>query len=149
MLRQVLLFLHFASAMVWVGGMVFAYFCLRPAAVQVLEPPQRLTLWARTFGRFFPLVGVAVALILLSGFTLLLQVGFAAAPVGWHLMMTLGLLMTGVYAYIVLVPYTALQRYCEAAAWPAAAGALNRIRQLVAVNLVLAALTVVAAVAAR
>lgn len=135
--------------MVWVGGMVFAYFCLRPAAVQVLEPPQRLTLWARTFGRFFPLVGVAIALILLTGFTLLLQVGMAAAPVGWHLMMALGLLMTGVYAYVVLVPYTALQRYCEAAAWPAAAASLNRIRQLVAVNLVLAAFTVAAAVAAR
>lgn len=149
MLRQVLLFLHFASAMVWVGGMVFAYFCLRPAAAQVLEPPQRLPLWARTFGRFFPLVGVAVALILLTGFTMLLQVGFAAAPIGWHVMMALGLLMSGVYAYIVLVPYTALQRYCEAAAWPAAAASLNRIRQLVAVNLVLAAFTVVAAVAGR
>ncbi|HYD76048.1 CopD family protein [Ramlibacter sp.] len=149
MLRDVLLFLHLAGAMVWVGGMVFAYFCLRPAAAQVLEPPQRLTLWARTFGRFFPLVGVAIALILLSGFTLLLQVGFAAAPVGWHAMMTLGLLMSGLYAYIVLVPYTALQRYCEAAAWPAAAATLNRIRQLVALNLVLAALTVAAAVSAR
>ena len=45
MLRPLLLFLHLAGVIVWVGGMFFAYFCLRPAAVRVLQPPQRLPLW--------------------------------------------------------------------------------------------------------
>jgi uncharacterized membrane protein len=149
MLRQLLIFLHLAGGVVWVGGMFFAYFCLRPAAAQLLEPPQRLPLWVATFDRFFRLVAVAVALILLSGFGLFAQTGFAYAPLGWHIMMALGLAMAGVFAYVYLVLYPRLSRHCEAAAWPAAAAALNGIRQMVALNLILAALAIVAAVTAR
>jgi uncharacterized membrane protein len=149
MLHQILLFLHLSSVIVWVGGMFFAYFCLRPAAGKLLEPPQRLPLWVATFGPFFRIVAVAVALILLSGFTMLLQVGFAAAPIGWNVMMSLGLVMAGVFAYIYLGLYPRLRLHCEAGAWPAAAAALNGIRQWVAVNLALAACVVVAAASAR
>jgi uncharacterized membrane protein len=48
MLRQILLLLHIASVIVWVGGMFFAYFCLRPAAAKLLQPPERLALWSAT-----------------------------------------------------------------------------------------------------
>ena len=149
MLRQFLLLLHFSSVIVWVGGMFFAYFCLRPAAVQVLEPPQRLTLWVATFDRFFRFAAYAAAAIVLSGFTMFMQVGFRFAPLGWHLMMTLGLLMTGVFVYVYAVLYPRLRRLCEASAWPAAAATLNRIRQWVGVNLLLSICTVAAAVSAR
>lgn len=149
MFRQLLIFLHFSSVVVWVGGMFFAYFCLRPAAAQCLEPPQRLPLWVATFDRFFRLVAIAVALILFSGFGLFAQTGFAYAPLGWHIMMALGLAMAGVFAYVYLVLYPRLRRNCAASAWPAAAAALNGIRQMVAVNLVLGACTILAAVAAR
>ena len=37
-------FLHLLGVLIWVGGMFFAYMALRPAAAQLLEPPQRLTL---------------------------------------------------------------------------------------------------------
>jgi uncharacterized membrane protein len=53
MTHNPLLFLHLISVAIWVGGMFFAYFCLRPAAVEILEPPQRLPLWLATFKRFF------------------------------------------------------------------------------------------------
>ena len=53
MLRQILLFVHLLGAIAWVGGMFFAYFCLRPAAMEVLDPPRRLPLWSATFARFF------------------------------------------------------------------------------------------------
>ncbi|MEW6703934.1 MAG: CopD family protein [Pseudomonadota bacterium] len=148
-MRHTLLFLHLAGAIAWVGGMFFAYFCLRPAAARLLQPPQRLPLWAATFGRFLPLAAVAVALILASGFAMLLQVGFAAAPPGWHLMLALGLVMAAVFVSVYAVFYPRLKRHCDAAAWPAAAAALNRIRQLVGANLVLAVLVVAAAVSAR
>ena len=36
--------LHLLSAVIWVGGMFFAYMVLRPAAATLLEPPQRLPL---------------------------------------------------------------------------------------------------------
>lgn len=149
MLRQLLILLHLAGVIVWVGGMFFAYFCLRPAAAQLLDPPQRLPLWVATFDRFFRLVAVAVVLILLSGFAMFAQVGFALAPPGWHIMMGLGLAMAGVFGYVYFVLYPKLRQHCAAAAWPAAAAALNGIRQLVAVNLVLGACTILAAVAAR
>ena len=36
--------LHLVAAVIWVGGMFFAYMALRPAAATVLEPPARLQL---------------------------------------------------------------------------------------------------------
>ncbi|MCX7168828.1 MAG: hypothetical protein NTY41_00670, partial [Proteobacteria bacterium] len=58
-----LLFLHLISVTVWVGGMFFAYVCLRPVVAAQLQPPQRLPLWAAVFARFFPWVWLAVVLI--------------------------------------------------------------------------------------
>jgi hypothetical protein len=47
------------------------------------------------------------------------------------------------------VLYRRFAAHCAAAAWPAAAGVLNAIRRLVAVNLVLAICAVASAVSAR
>ena len=33
--------LHILGAVIWVGGMFFAYMALRPVAAALLEPPQR------------------------------------------------------------------------------------------------------------
>ncbi len=145
MLRNVLLFLHLISVVVWVGGMFFAYFCLRPAAASKLEPPQRLPLWVATFDAFFRYTALAVVVILVSGFAMFLQVGFASAPRGWHAMMALGLSMSAIFAHVYVVLYPRLRRQCEAATWPAAAATLNSIRRFVAVNLTLAILTIAAA----
>ncbi len=49
-----LIALHLLAAVVWVGGMFFAYMALRPVAATLFEPPQRLPLWTQTFTRFFP-----------------------------------------------------------------------------------------------
>jgi uncharacterized membrane protein len=149
MLRQFLLLLHLLSAMAWIGGMFFAYFCLRPAAAEVLQPPQRLPLWTATFARFLPYIAVAVALLLATGLTMLLQVGFRNAPVGWHVMFTLGLVMTAVFVVVYARLFPMLRTHCAAAAWPAAGQTLNKIRQLVALNLVLGVCTVIAAASAR
>ena len=46
------LIIHIFAAVVWVGGMFFAHQVLRSAAA-ALEPPSRLVLWSRVFGRFF------------------------------------------------------------------------------------------------
>jgi len=40
--------LHILGAVIWVGGMFFAYMALRPAIVETLEPPFRLKLWVNT-----------------------------------------------------------------------------------------------------
>ena len=49
-------FLHIAAAIVWLGGIVFMLFALRPAAAQ-LAPPQRLPLPASV--RSMPTVQLA------------------------------------------------------------------------------------------
>lgn len=149
MLRQLLLFLHLVSAMAWLGGMFFAYFCLRPAAVEILDPPRRLPLWVATFARFLPYMSVAVVLLLGTGLAMMLTVGFAHAPAGWHVMLTLGLVMAAVFAYVYGVLFPKLRAGCAASTWPTAAQTLNRIRQLVALNLWLGVLVVAAAVSAR
>ncbi len=149
MLRHALLDLHLLSVVAWVGGMFFAHFCLRPAAMETLEPPQRLSLWTATLKRFFRFVAVAVLLILLTGALLFLPVGFRAAPVGWHVMLALGVVMAGVFAYIYAGLYPKLVKNCRNSAWADAAQVQNRIRQLVSVNLALGVIAILAAVSAR
>jgi len=149
MLRHALLDLHLLSVVAWVGGMFFAHFCLRPAAMETLEPPQRLSLWTATLKRFFRFVAVAVLLILLTGALLFLPVGFQAAPVGWHVMLALGVVMAGVFAYIYAGLYPKLVKNCRNSAWADAAQVQNRIRQLVSVNLALGVIAILAAVSAR
>lgn len=148
-LQPLWLFLHIASVLVWVGGMFFAYVCLRPAAVEVLEPPLRLALWRKVLELFFRFVWGAVALILGSGFIMLTGLGFAVAPLHIHLMFALGLVMVAVFVGVVTVPYVALNEAVERRDWPAGAAALGRIRKLVGFNLALGFLTVATATLGR
>ena len=145
MFREILVFLHLAGVVVWVGGMFFAHFCLRPAALKLLEPPQRLPLWAATLGAFLRYTALAVVLILLSGFALIFETGFRQAPIGWHVMVGIGLVMAGIFAWVFGVLHPRLRRHAEAGAWPEAAAALDGIRRLVTTNLALALLTLAAA----
>lgn len=149
MLRPLLVFLHLAGVVVWVGGMFFAHFCLRPAALRLLEPPQRLPLWTATLGAFLRYAALAVVLILLSGFALFFEAGFRQAPAGWHVMTGIGLVMAGIFAWVYGVLYPRLRRHSAAGAWAEAGAALNGIRRLVTANLVLALLTLVAALLLR
>lgn len=149
MTRQILILIHLLGVIVWVGGMSFAYFCLRPAAAQVLEPPKRLPLWAATLGAFFRITAFAVLAILLTGFAMFLQLGFSRAPIGWHIMMSLGVVMSVIFVYVYGVLFRRLRSQCGAATWPAAGITLNSIRQLVGLNLVLAVGTIAAAAFSR
>jgi uncharacterized membrane protein len=80
--------LHLLAAVIWVGGMFFAYMALRPAAAHILEPPHRLQLWVQVFKLFFLWVWLSVITILVSGYWMLFGVfgGFANAGVHIHLM---------------------------------------------------------------
>lgn len=40
---SIALILHILAAVIWVGGMFFAYVVLRPVAAGQLQPPLRLT----------------------------------------------------------------------------------------------------------
>lgn len=131
------IFLHLLGATVWVGGMFFAYMALRPAAASLLEPAQRLPLWSATFGRFFPWVWFAIALIFGSGFYMIGQIGAASVPDYIWVMLAIGVAMLLVFAHVFFAPYRRLKRHSEVLEWPAAGKALAQIRVLVAINLLL------------
>ena len=136
--------LHVMGVVVWVGGMFFAHMALRPA-VQSLAPPERLALLAAALSRFIAWVAVAIVAILASGFAMMAMMSGFGLHV--HAMTALGLAMMAIYAYIVVVPLRILRGAVSAQDWPRAGPAVQRIRQLVAVNLVLG--VVVSAVAYR
>ena len=53
------LIIHSLAAVLWVGGMFFAYVVLRPS-LQEWEALDRLKLWRGVFRRFFPWVWASV-----------------------------------------------------------------------------------------
>ena len=141
------LFLHVISDVIWVGGMFFAYLCVRPAAVESLEPPQRLKLWTGIFRRFFPWVWGAVVLILLTGFAMMGQL--AAVPVYVIVMALLGVVMSMIFMHVYFAPFARLKRAVAAEDWKAGGAALNQIRILVGVNLVLGIVNIAVAMLGR
>ncbi|OHC77720.1 MAG: hypothetical protein A3H24_01550 [Rhodoferax sp. RIFCSPLOWO2_12_FULL_60_11] len=150
MLYTALKTVHLLSIIVWIGGMVFAQFFLRPALSQ-LEPPQRIRLMHDVLGRFFNAVLVAAALTLGSGIWMIGRMARQMAqsgvkfnmPIEWMVMATLGLLMMLIFGHIRFVLFARLSRAVTEAAWPAGGVALAGIRTWVMVNLVLGVLIVV------
>ncbi|MCB1620047.1 MAG: CopD family protein [Thiothrix sp.] len=143
--------LHVIAVVIWVGGMFFAYMCLRPVAAARLEPPQRLTLWQGVFAHFFPWVWACVALILGSGYWVIFMQygGMAGTPLFIHVMQGLGLVMMAVFAHVFFAPYRRLRQAVAGQRWPDGGKALNQIRLLVGINLVLGLITVTVATAGR
>ncbi|HEY0665984.1 MAG TPA: CopD family protein [Gallionella sp.] len=134
---------HLLAVLIWVGGMFFAYVVLRPAAVEVLEPPLRLRLWDNVFRRFFVWVWGAIAVILASGFYMIyLLGGFAQVSHFVHVMLLSGLAMVAIYVYVYFAGYRRLSALVAGQSWQEAGAMLGRIRKLIAVNLTLGLLTV-------
>jgi uncharacterized membrane protein len=143
------LLLHLLSVVVWVGGMFFAYMALRPVAASVLEPPQRLTLWAGVFGKFFPWVGLSIALILLSGIDMLMLLGGASAPVYALIMLALGVAMMLIFGHVFFGSYKKLKRAVAQQAWKDGGAALGQIRMLIGLNLSIGLITIAVAILGR
>ncbi len=139
--------LHLLAALIWVGGMFFAYVVLRPTAVEVLAPPERLRLWEGVFRRFFNWVWLAIGILMVSGFYMVyLFGGFSHVPMHVHIMLLLGLVMMLIYGFVFFACYVPLSLHVGKQRWKEAGEQLGRIRKLIAVNLVLGLLTVCVAV---
>lgn len=143
MLTAFLLTLHILGAVVWVGGMFAAYVCLRPAAGG-LDGPQRLTLWRNFFAKFFIWVWVSMLLLLVSGYWMLATTfgGFAGAPLYINLMQTLGLLMVTLFVGLFHGPWLKFKRAVDGKDYSTAGIQLNRIRQIIMINMPLGLLVV-------
>ncbi|MDE2148622.1 MAG: CopD family protein [Gammaproteobacteria bacterium] len=143
------LLLHLLFAVIWVGGMFFAWLCLRPAAGR-LEPPLRARLWVETLSRFFPWVWAAVAVLLASGIYMVRVLGGMGAVNPYvHAMIGLGVLMMLLFAHVFFAPFRRLRRGIANRDVAAAGKALGQIRVLIAVNLLLGLLVLIAAAGGR
>ena len=135
--------LHVLAAVIWVGGMFFAYVALRPTLGSV-EAPVRLTIWNQVFSRFFVWVWTAIILLLATGYAQVIWDfgGFDASGMHVQIMHGTGLLMVAIFLYLFFGPYRRLQMQVAAEAWPEAGKTLAHIRRIVATNLSLGLVTV-------
>lgn len=134
--------LHLLCAVLWVGGMFFAYVVLRPS-MAAIEAPQRMLLHTRVFSKFFLVIWHAMPLILLSGVAMLaLRWDMATAPWQINAMMGLGLLMSAVFLVIFFGPYRQFRRTTDRNRM---ASRLDAIRKLIGLNLLLGLITVIVA----
>ena len=141
-MRNLLVFLHLAAAIFWMGGMAFVVLALRPALHAQLQPPQRLPLMVLVLRRFFVVVAISIAVLLAPGLPLLLH--GAQAPRGWHVMAGLGVVMMLVFGHIFFSPWRRAQRAVAAQDWPEGGRRMNQIALLVKLNLGLGWLAIAA-----
>lgn len=153
MLYALLKTLHVLAVVLWVGGMMFAHFMLRPA-LGVLEPPARLALMHGVLRRFFGAVLWAALLSLVTGLwmigrtakTVVQAGGQFVWPFDWLAMAFLGTLMVAIFGHIRFVLWKRFDRAQQAGDAVPAATALASIRSWVLANLVIGVVVIVLAV---
>ncbi|WP_341959535.1 DUF2269 family protein [Pseudomonas sp. RC10] len=142
--------LHVFSAVLWVGGMFFAWMILRPAVIAALEGPARLKLWVQVFPRFFVWVWCAVIMLPVTGIGMinLNFSGFQTAPRYVQVMIGLYVVMVALFLRISTLNLPNLRKAVAAEQWADGAAALGGIRRLVGINLIVG-IAVIAIAAAR
>ena len=140
--------LHAISAVIWVGGMFFAYVSLRPVAAKLLEPPVRLDLWSQTLKSFFIWVWMAVIILRVTGYWIIFSAYNGFAGVGWtiHLMQTLGIIMILIFMHVFFAPFMRLRRAVAEENFKEGARNLAIIRRMVGINLLIGLVTIVTAI---
>ena len=142
MIYAILKTLHLLSIIVWIGGMVFVHFFLRPVVAE-LEPAVRLRLMHDVLGRFFQAVLAASLLTLATGVWMLGRVakqvvqsgGSFEMPLAWTFMVVIGVAMVTIFMHIRFVLYKRLSRAVAASDWVAGGTALAQTRNWVSINL--------------
>ncbi|GAC1624402.1 MAG: DUF2269 family protein [Nevskia sp.] len=141
--------LHSLFAVIWVGGMFFAYVCLRPA-VGGLDAKARTALWALVLNRFFAYVLLAIPVLLATGLHMIRGLGgMKAAGLHVHLMLGLGSLMMLLALHVYFAPLRRLKLAVAAGDVAEAAKRVGQIRQFVAINLTLGLIVVAVASGGR
>lgn len=147
---SLVLALHALAAVIWVGGMFFAYVVLRPSVAE-LTAPDRLRLWRRVLGRFFTWVLGCIAVLLLSGYHMVFAGfgGFAGVGPHVHVMQLTGWVMFLLFLHLYFAPWKRFRTAVDGGDIDAAARQLGTIRLVVAINLALGLLTVAVGASGR
>jgi len=142
--------LHLLAATLWVGGLFFAFVCLRPATAD-LDAAHRVKLWSDALAHFSRWTWAAIAVLLGTGLWIIFSFmgGMKGAAAHVHLMLGLGVLMMLLTAHLQFAPLRRLARAVAGAHWADAGKALNQVRILIAVNLVLGLVVMAVGVGGR
>src|SRR5680860_480349 len=148
---SVLVSMHALAAVIWVGGMFFAFLVLRPAAAGLLDVPMRVMLWRYVFRRFFPWVWAAIVVLLASGYGMIFSLPGGMGNAGWHVhvMQALGITMMLLFLHLFFAPYRRLIKAVDDSYFETASRSLNQIRVIIGINLGLGLVVVVVATAGR
>ncbi|HEY2561996.1 MAG TPA: hypothetical protein VGI48_20000 [Caldimonas sp.] len=144
MLYATLKAFHLLAVIVWVGGMAFTLFCLRPAA-RVLEPPARVTLMHAAMRRFLAVVAIAIAVIFVCGVAMIALAWSASThaglrfnmPLDWYTMIGVFFLMLAVFIHLRSVLFRHLDAAVREQRWADGGAVLGVIRWELSLNLVL------------
>lgn len=130
----ILLTLHILAFTLWIGGLFFAHLILRPVLNQLLDPPLRLTILGQVLQRFFHWIWISILILWTTGLALIFGYHGGMAEVHWsvHTMLTLSLIMTLLFIYVVFIPFPHLKSMADL---PKASQALGTIRKIVVINL--------------
>lgn len=136
--------LHVLSAVIWVGGMFFAYMAMRPAVVEVIDASQRGLLWCHTLSRFFRWVWGAVILLLVTGYWMIFSKFGGMAGAGWHIhvMQGLGIVMMLIYFHVYFAPFRRLKQAIASQDLQEGGHQVGQIRKMVGTNLILGLIVV-------
>ena len=144
-----LIALHALAAVVWVGGLFFMLLVLRPAAGHV-PLGERLSLFSEALGRFFLWVWVSIITLLATGYAMIFMLGGMGAVPGYvHLMQGLGWVMFLLFGHIFFGPWRRLRAALAAGALADAGKAMNQIRIVATIALMLGLVIVLTATGGR
>lgn len=144
--------LHLIAGIVWMGGMTFMLFALRPAAIAAMDAQPRALLMGEVWKRFFALVLAAIVLLFTTGTNLYTQTfratrlatGDGGVPLGWNIMLVLGVVMMLIFGHIYFAGFKKYKRAVAAGDWPLAAKAAGLIHTMTLINFSLGWLAIVA-----
>jgi len=150
-INSISLILHILSAVIWVGGMLFAHMFLRPVAAAQLEPPVRLPLWVGVFKRFFPFVWLSIMFLPLTGYLMIFSIwgSMGSAPLYVHIMNGLGIVMILIYLHVYFAPFKRLKDAVIKQDWQEGGKNLNMIRKMVGINMTVGVVVIIVASAGR
>ena len=144
--------LHLIAGIVWMGGMTFMLFALRPAALASLEVQPRAILMGLVWKRFYDWVLVAIVVLFTTGTHLYtatfraakLATGQGSVPLGWNVMLVLGVTMMLIFGHIYFAGFKKYKRGVAAGEWSVAAKAAGLIHTMTLINFTLGWLAILA-----
>ncbi|MEO5344868.1 MAG: CopD family protein [Magnetococcus sp. YQC-9] len=144
------LLLHLIAATLWVGGMFFALWIVRPSALN-LELPLRVELWSGILTRFMVVVWACVITLPITGYWMIFSGFGGMTNVGRHIhvMEGLGWIMIIIFVVIFFRDFRAMRHMTRELLYPEAGLYIERLRKLVNINLILGLINVAVAGAGR